>query len=182
MWTHGNAVVVEDPSRFDAVLHRGWGTELTFAPSDGNNPDNSFTVGVFHVVMPTPPIPLDDGFVVAETIYLLFRSTGSIVISRIDIWDGFNMVSSIEPTSNAGGGIRGLGGDLLTVGRLNTFRLPADTKISNGLGVSLTCLIDASNTDASDRTLTFAAAGADFLSDPPLIHSGATARRVGGGG
>lgn len=159
-WVHGNALLVEDPSQYTSVLHHGWGTDLTFAGlRDGEDPyDFPNNYRVCHIPVPTPSARHG---LVLETIFLLFNATNAGIV-RIDLWDGPKLAYSFTPPSDASpgpGGEYGLYGDLRAIGRWNTFHLPSGITIESGLGVSMLWTVNPS----ADATVTFAAAGADFV-------------------
>lgn len=91
LWTHGNALVVEDPGEYSSIRHRGWGTELNFN-SPGEDDD---AYRVCHIPLPTPAT-IDGVAPTLVKIFILFETTPNVFIGRIDIWHANNAVAQIS--------------------------------------------------------------------------------------
>lgn len=156
VWTHGNALVVEDPGEYDAIRHRGWGTELTYrAPGE----DDSARVCHLPLSAPTPV----DGFVpeLAEVV-VLFDAGAAVVVQDVHLWDGgelFHRVHYVTTANPAAGAWTGIG-DQRTAGPYNVVAPPRPQVLSAGLGLSL--LVGLWPEDA--LTMTVTSVGAIYLS------------------
>jgi len=166
-WTHGNALVVEDPGEYSSIRHRGWGIELNYNPFPANDSDR-----VSHIPLPTPATV--DG--VAPTlvkVMILFETTPNVIVGRVDVWDANNLVTSFY---NHGGFEPAVGlwvgtGSHLTLDRNNQLPLPQPHEVSAGIGLSFACKIF----DVPPLQMNLAAVGGQFVepsrpSVPPPVR------------
>ncbi len=162
LWTHGNAVVVEDPGEYSSIRHRGWGTELNYnAPGED---DDAYRV--CHIPLPTPAT-IDGVAPTLVKIFILFETTPNVIIGRIDIWDANNAVAQIsnhgefEPAPGLWVG----NGSHLTLDRNNQLPLPQPYDVSTGIGISFLCSLFS----VLPLQLNVAAVGGEFVVPNPGV-------------
>jgi hypothetical protein len=137
IWTHGNALFVEDPGEYSSIRHRGWGTELNYNPFPVNDSDR-----VCHIPLSTPAT-IDGAAPTLVKIMVLFETTPNVIIGRVDVWDANNLVTSFynhggfEPAAGLWVG----SGSHLTLDRNNQLPLPQAHQVSAGIGLSFACKI-----------------------------------------
>ncbi|HEY9154207.1 MAG TPA: hypothetical protein VIM69_03690 [Opitutaceae bacterium] len=170
IWTHGNALTVEDPRDTAYLWHRGWGSELTF-PGPRDNESSSQATRYCHLAIPTPRTLNGEPMELTKLI-VLFEVQGDMRISRIDVWDANIPVAQFNEDRNPGGQIKGVGSHL-TIDSTNQLSLPRPYPVQYGIGVSFVC--ELSFWDGQEPlVLTLAAVGAEFISPihiPPIpIH------------
>ncbi len=161
MWTHGNALVVEDPGEYEYIRHRGYGTLLKYNAGTSSLDD----LRVCHIPIPTPQT-VDGASPVIAKITVLFQTDanaplvapsqgldGVVRIEKIDVWDGPNLVTTFQKTDWHGSHLSADGVNQLTV---------PPTQVQTGIGVSLFCSVDGDE-DPSEWFLIVAGVGGDFV-------------------
>jgi hypothetical protein len=163
LWTHGNALVVEDPGEYSSIRHRGWGTELNFNQPDEN--DDAYRV--CHIPLPAPAT-IDGVAPTLVKIFILFETSLDLIIGRIDLWDGNNPVAQFsnhgefEPAAGLWVGT----GSHLTLDRNNQLPLPQPHDVSTGIGISLLCMLFS----VPGLQLNVAAVGGEFVVPNPTLR------------
>lgn len=173
VWTHGNALVVEDPGEYSSIRHRGWGTELNY--NQPGEDDDAYRV--CHVPLPTPAT-IDGVTPTLVKIFILFETSPAVFVVRLDLWDGNSPVAqfSSHPEYEPPAGLWVGNGSHLTLDRNNQLPLPQPYEVSTGIGISFVCGVMAD----SPLQLSVAAVGGEFvLPNPALPVRQKTAKRVG---
>jgi hypothetical protein len=160
LWTHGNALAVEDPRDTAYIWHRGWGSELAFAAARDNE-DPNYATRYCHICIPTPRTLNNEAMLLTKLI-VLFEIHGQMRISRIDVWDANVPVAQFDENVNPGGPIKGVGSHL-TIDDTNQLVLPRPYAVQYGIGVSFVCDLSFF-IDQEPLVLTLAAVGAEFIS------------------
>lgn len=142
MWVHGTEVQAEREGYYISRRRFGWGAEIASQGAEW-----------FHFAIPTPVI-FDGKDSTLQKAFVFFKTTMSAKIAGIHLYDGRTKFKEFNGLSLAG----------VHDGELdssNTF--PAEPiHIKYGLGISV--LVDFGNsTPQGVPSITFAAAGADFL-------------------
>src|SRR3954452_21613724 len=120
MWTHGNAVTVENPENLNFVRHIGWGTELFFQPGKAS---------WMHIPLPTPVI-LGDTRSKLLRVFLMFRVPNNDgQLRSVHLYDGPVRVRTFDGLSSTGDHWNALDG-------ANTFKLDQPYTVVWGLGIS----------------------------------------------
>lgn len=167
IWTHGNVLVVEDPSQYASVAHRGWGTELNYTGTPTSDDDSAsqayITADRFcHMAMTTAPVG-DSGARLGAVSILLKASPGNGVrLVRVDLWDGGDPLFQGSTLDAASGSTSLNVVDLSTVGVIH-FTMPNGLVVRHGLGLTLAFRVNF----ISPVSVTVFAAGAQFLSVVP---------------
>jgi len=141
-WIHGNTIQVEYPDRLTRHERIGWDTEVDGLPG---------TINWFHFAIPTPVI-INDVRMQADSILLSFR-TGSIdaFVRDVHIYDGVNRIAVFD------------GVNLSLDQPATRIILPDAPTMGFGLGISLGV---GFGVEAMDHSMTFYAAGCDFVIRP----------------
>ena len=168
MWTHGNALAVEDPGEYEYIRHRGYGTLLKYNAGTSSLDD----LRVCHIPIPTPQV-VDGQSPAIEKITVLFQTdanaplvtpsdgiAGVVQIKKVDVWDGPTLVTTFQPAGWFGSHLSADGINQLTVPRTN---------VRTGIGISLFCGVGDNN--PSEWFLIVAAVGADFVYAEPSLLS-----------
>jgi hypothetical protein len=146
-WIHGNGMQVEYPDRVVRLEHDGWGTVVEGKPGTAN---------WFHFVIPTPVI-VNDVRLRAHSILLSF-STGSAdaFVRDVHVWDGSRRIAALDDVN-------------LQPGEPSERLLIPDTPAMGfGLGISLGV---GFGVEPMDHSITFYAAGCDFVAPAPAEPS-----------
>lgn len=171
IWTHGNAVQVEDPGDYQYIRHRGRGTELMFNPID----PNSDTIARWCHIPISTPTSVDGEAATLSKIILLYEADNQIALSKIDIFDGWYLQQSLRGSDKVPDGdqwFSNSSGAHLDPDPYNQFTLREPFTPSYGIGITLWVYVGAG------AGLTVAAVGADFVYPNPSIDRALTATSV----
>ncbi len=170
IWTHGNALVVEDPVLYSSIYHHGWGTELRFGLPRDDEDQVEPPLRYCHVPLQTPPA-VDGKAPILTKLTVLYETTGYWQIQRIDIWDGNDPAGqidqSIQPPPVLNGEARGHGSHL-TPDVVNQLAVIPPRQVTTAISVSFACALiflpenDPPVQDTDPKTLTVVAIGAEY--------------------
>jgi hypothetical protein len=164
LWTHGNAVVVEDPGEYSSIRHRGWGTELNYNPPG----EDDLSYRVCHIPLSTPAT-IDGVAPTLVKIFILFETTPNLNIVRIDLWDGNNAIAQFSDHTGEepppGPGVFLGNGPHLTLDPNNQLPLPEPHRVSTGIGISFLCGM----VPPQPLQLNVAAVGGEFVVPNPDV-------------
>ena len=145
MWTHGNALTVENPGSLDRVGHFGWGADMAVKPGQSS---------WFHIPLATPVI-VGDVRTQVQILFLMFDAeSGSI--RNVHIYDGSGKVQEFNDLLISGEHRTALDG-------LNTFKLSEPHTVVWGMGISFFFVADIGfDTRIPAARLIVSSAGGDF--------------------
>jgi len=141
VWTHGNALTIENPENLAGAVRFGWGTDVTMQAGKGS---------WFHIPLASPVIA-DGVRTQLQRVFVLFKNeSGSI--NNVHVYDGAGKFREINGIALRGDHRSNLDGT-------NTIELPQAHTVLWGIGISFHFQADPRST----ATLSVAAAGGDFF-------------------
>lgn len=141
VWTHGNALTIENPENLSSAMRFGWGTDVTMQAGKGS---------WFHIPLASPVI-VGGTRSQLQRVFIMFKNeSGSI--NNIHVYDGVGKFSEFNGLSLRGDHRSRLDGS-------NTLELPQAHSVSQGIGISFHFQADSRAT----ATLSVSAAGGDFI-------------------
>jgi len=171
MWTHGNALVVEDPGEYASIRHRGWGTELSY-----NNPGDDDNYRVCHIPLPTLT-SVDGESPKLSKVTILYETGGGAFIERVDVWDATQRIAQfpgiyydkpLPPTGFSGYQSH------LSPDRYNVLLFDPPYEAQSGIGISLLVALTGASSDpnvpSDPLTVMIAGVGADFVFPMPVLR------------
>jgi hypothetical protein len=162
IFTHGNALQIEDPGNVPDFSHRGWGAQATFyLPSTSTLKDVTVTDTTgpgswFHLPLSIEIRSFGVTGPQADSVTLIFRAQ-FCRITYLHIYDGYDVFEEFDFVFNRQEAVQGLTGSFLDARPgtdKNTLRFKKPHRVLYGLGISFYACCYAGDVTSWDEQAT----------------------------